>query len=104
MNNYYKSGTWNAICDVCGFKFKMDKLKKRWDGLMVCHEDFELDHPQKYLRVRESGLAVQPVRPEVEPDQFVPVCYLSGISAYAGLAVAGCSIAGNTTFPPSTFT
>ena len=50
LTNYYKSGVQNAICDVCGFKFKSDELQKRWDGQMVCKGDFEYRHPQDYIR------------------------------------------------------
>ncbi len=58
----YKAGSWNAICDVCGFKFKSDEIKKRWDGLMVCSKDFEHDHPQKYLKIREDKTSTDWVR------------------------------------------
>ena len=59
---YYKKGSHNIICDVCGGKFKFDQVKKDWRGLVVCSHDFENDHPQKYIRVRESGLAVTEIR------------------------------------------
>ena len=53
----YKKGVWDVVCDVCGFKFKSDKLKERWDGLMVCKEDWETRHPQDFLRpVKESTI------------------------------------------------
>lgn len=32
---------YNGICDVCGFKKKSYELFKRWDGFMVCKEDWE---------------------------------------------------------------
>lgn len=48
--DYLKLGDWNAICDVCGFKFKASKLKKRWDGAMVCDNDWEPRHPQDLMR------------------------------------------------------
>ncbi len=89
MRNYYKSGSWNTICDRCGFKFKNDELRKDWAGLMVCDKDFELDHPQKYLRVYETGQAVPWVRDEPE-DVFQTVCYIYGIAAYADLGEADC--------------
>lgn len=47
---YAKKGDWNAICDVCGFKFKASQLKERWDGLMVCKEDWERRHPSDYYK------------------------------------------------------
>lgn len=40
---YLRLGDWNAICDVCGQKYKASQLMKRWDGLMVCKEDWEVD-------------------------------------------------------------
>ena len=93
---YYKSGSANAICDVCGFKYKLDELQKRWDGLWVCPEDFELRHPQDFIRSRMdiNKLPVTKPRPAMT---FVNVCTVSGRSAYAGLAISGCSIVGNTT-------
>ncbi len=90
--SHYVSGQWNVICDVCGFKFKSGQIRKRWDGLMVCSKDYETDHPQKYLRVRETGLAVPYVREENEV--FEQVCYIYATAAYAGLAEAGCAQAG----------
>lgn len=74
-NNYYKSGCWNVICDVCGFKLKSDVIKKRWDGLMVCPDDWEPDHPQKFLRVRSDPAPVPFVRKE-PADVFIDVTYL----------------------------
>lgn len=99
--SYYKPGSWNVICDECGFEFKSHQLHKRWDGLMVCREDWEPDHPQKYLRVTEDNQTVPFVKPEPE-DTFVDVCYIYAISAYAGLAEAGCAQAGVQTLPYAT--
>ena len=88
-SNHYVSGQWNAICDVCGFKFKSSKLKKRWDGLMVCKDDFEHDHPQKFIRVQETGIAAPWVRDEPEPV-YDYICYLYASLAYADLGEADC--------------
>jgi hypothetical protein len=95
-NSWYKPGAWNVICDVCGFRLKSTDVRKRWDGLMVCHVDYETDHPQKYLRVREDKQAVPFTRKPV--DAFVDICYLWGLSAYADLASADCAKADNTTY------
>jgi hypothetical protein len=64
-NNYYKPGSWNAICDSCGFKFKAEELRLRWDGLRVCSNDFETRHPQDLLRVPREDISVPWSRPEV---------------------------------------
>ncbi len=92
---YFKSGSHNIICDVCGGKFKFHQVKKRWDGLIVCKDDFENDHPQKYIRVRESGLAVPVIRDRPE-DVFVegPVCDYITSSGLADFTVADCAVTG----------
>ncbi len=86
--SHFVSGQWNIICDVCGFKFKSGEVRKRWDGLMVCSKDYETDHPQKYLRVRETGLAVPVVREENLSNQL-QVCYIFA-QAFADLGEADC--------------
>lgn len=96
MLNYFKSGCYNVICDVCGFEFKSDQVQKRWDGLLVCKQDFEFDHPQKHIRVRETGIGVQPARPDPEPE-FDYICYIYAANAFAGLGEAGCARAGIST-------
>jgi hypothetical protein len=57
-NWYYKPGAWNALCHVCGFKYKSDELKLRWDGKYVCTQDYEPRHPQDLFRVvpKESSI------------------------------------------------
>ncbi len=96
MQTYYKPGTWNVICDVCGFQFKSDQIKKRWDGLMVCSDDFEHDHPQKYLRVyTEKSLNVPFIRSDPS-DNFVFFCYLFARMSYADIGQADCMLADDT--------
>lgn len=92
--SWYKKGSWNVHCDVCGFKFKSDEVRKRWDGLMVCDADFELDHPQKFLRVREDKQTVPFVR-KLSDNTFRQICYLWATSGYADLAEADCAKASN---------
>jgi hypothetical protein len=76
MKNIYKPGTWNALCDVCGFKLKSDQLSRRWDGLMVCSDDLESRHPQDLIRVPRENVSVPWARPE-PPDTFVTVTYIT---------------------------
>jgi hypothetical protein len=97
--NHYAHGQWNAICDVCGFKFKSGELRRRWDGLMVCKDDYEVDHPQKHIRVKEDGLAVPWVRDEPE-DTYLEVCDLWTASPLADYGTADCmTVGGNTSIP-----
>lgn len=94
IRTYWKNGDYNAICDVCGFKFKASKLKTRWDGLKVCALDYEERHPLELARLfpnnsRPTWTAPEPI------DVFVPVCTLVGKQAVAGKAMAGCAITGS---------
>ena len=70
-------GNFNAICDVCGFKFKASELRRRWDGFMVCEHDYEQRHPQDLIRLKPERQAVPWARP-VTTDQFVTVAPVDG--------------------------
>jgi hypothetical protein len=96
---YWRSGSWNVICDVCGQKYKAEQLRKRWDGLMVCPEDWEMRHPQDLIRPIKERNSVPWTRPRPE-DIMVDVCTLSGINGVAGIGVAGCAVAGYNNFTP----
>ena len=63
---------------------------------MVCSKDFELRHPQEFVRVRPEKIAVPWARPE--SDLFIgPACMLWDQCGYTGLAVCGCATVGNVT-------
>jgi len=99
----YKKGDHKAICDRCGFQFHASQLKKEWTGLMVCRDDFELRHPQDFVKGVKDDQSVPWTRSE-SFDTSVVICK-SG--ATAGDAVSGCSIAGvssiDLTVPSGTF-
>lgn len=107
MQNYLKLGSWNVICDVCGRKFKNTDVRKRWDGFVVCSQDWETRHVSDFIRARPEKNNVRDSRPEVE-DQFTNITYINtgdspactpvSSSAIAGMAVSGCMVAG--TFYP----
>lgn len=95
---YFKSGDWNAVCDICGFRFKASQLKKNWKNEMVCDADFELRHPQEFVRVRPEKISVPWARPE--NDIIIgPACWLWDQSAYADLGTADCMQADYTPMP-----
>lgn len=69
--NTWRSGKWKAVCDECGREYYNTELRMRWDKLMVCRDDYEVRHPQDFLRgVRESPIPWS--RPE-PADVFVPI-------------------------------
>lgn len=90
-----RKGVYQAICDVCGFKFRADQLTKRWDGLMVCHEDFEVRHPQDFIKIRPDQTRLPWTRPEpTDVTAYTDLCTVASRHAYAGYGTAGCMIAG----------
>lgn len=100
-NTWFKSGKWNAVCDVCGFNFKNTELKLRWDGLMVCEGDWETRHPQELIRPLPVGEAPPWTRPTVT-ETYVDFtnaapqgCSPLGVYSNAGIGTAGCMQAGN---------
>lgn len=98
--DYLELGTWNAQCYRCGAKRKANTLVKQWQGYYVCPEHFEPRQPQDFVR----GVPDRPNVPWDQPQSIVFVgpavllCTVSGRSAVAGYAVAGCAIAGNPNF------
>jgi len=86
----YRPGDFNVICDVCGQKIKASISKKRWDGLIVCPDDYELRHPMDFLKTPVDHISVPFARP-IQPDEFIFVCNQATSSAYADLASADCS-------------
>ena len=82
---------------VCNRKIKSGEALKRWDGLIVCCEDYELRHPLDFLRTRQERITV----PFSAPTSFnlydgpdypqYPFCTQEGSSGVASWAVAGCA-------------
>lgn len=62
--DYYKSGTYNGICDRCGKKYKFTQLKLEWDGLYVCDYCWEPRQPQDYVKGVRDNMAVPVSRPQ----------------------------------------
>jgi hypothetical protein len=93
----FVAGQYHQICDVCGFKFLSNETKIRWDSLLVCPADYEIDHPQKFIRVQSDGQGVAFPRPSPE-EVFPYVCYIYAQQAYADLAEADCAQADKQTF------
>lgn len=88
---YWKSGLYNTICDVCGFKYKSSELKQRWDGLMVCPEDWEQRHPQELIRPIQDQNRLPWTRPE-GTDVYITACTPWGRQAVPDLAQPDCAV------------
>lgn len=97
MRNWLDLGNYNVICDSCGRKFKASTMKKRWDGLFVCPEDFEPRHPQLSLRVRGDKQTVPIPRPDPEQDTFLQFCDVWKSSPMADFGTADCAFVGGNT-------
>lgn len=95
--NWFKSGEWNVWCMVCNRKIKSGESLKRWDGLIVCREDYENRQPLDFLRARQERITV-PFSAPTSFDLFdspnypeYPFCTGEGSSGMAAMAVAGCA-------------
>lgn len=92
--DWWQSGGYNAICDVCGFKWKASQMLLRWDGLYVCPPDFEPRQPQDFVRGVPDKQTPDWTRPPAPPN-FIYFCDLQGRTAFSGYATSGCAISGN---------
>jgi len=67
--DYFKLGTYNAICYVCGFKYKADQMLLRWDGVYTCRDDWEIRQPQDFVRPpNQDPQALSWTQPEAPPS------------------------------------
>lgn len=88
-SDYLKLGDWNAVCYICGFKFKAGMLKRYWEGFMVCESCWEPRQPQDFVRGVPDTQTPPWTQPD-PPDQFIPVCTPNSTTAYPGYAQPGC--------------
>lgn len=72
--NHYVSGEFNVTCDVCSRKIKASDAKQRWDGFIVCPDDFETRQPQDFVKPRQDKITVPFVRP-IPEYVFVVISY-----------------------------
>jgi hypothetical protein len=88
--NRYDKGDWKAICDACGREFKASRLRKRWDGYMVCSEDWEPRQPQDFVKAKADIQTPSWTRPEAQ-DTFVAVCTPASSQGVADYGQADCA-------------
>ena len=65
--DFLRVGDYNAICDVCGRKFKFSRLRQKWDNTWACEQDWEPRQPQDYLRGIPDNMSVPLSRPDPPP-------------------------------------
>lgn len=63
-NTVSGKGIFNVICDVCGFKKKSNEVRKRWDGAIVCKEDWEMRHSLDFYTTRQDAHKLPFTRPD----------------------------------------
>lgn len=99
----YDKGDWKAICDVCGREFKASRIKRRWDNLMVCSEDWEPRQPQDFVR----GVIDVQTPPWIR-DEAQDIFTNAKMPLIAGMGIAGASfpttVPGPGPVPSPTFT
>jgi len=98
---YYKKGDWLAICEVCGRKMKATRLKKRWDGLLVCSEDWEPRQPQDFVRGVPEHVAPPFTNPESADNFFTDPFFCWTKSSIPLYATPGCAIPGDLSLGPT---
>lgn len=90
----YEKNQWLMACDQCGQISFVSQMKRRWDGAWVDEKCFEMRQPQDFVR----GVLDKPNVPVSRPrGPFeLGLCTFDGLTAFAGIGVAGCMIAGRT--------
>lgn len=64
--NYLKPGSYNVICERCGFKYKAEETRMEWTGLRVCTKHcWEARNPLDFQPPLYDHQAV----PNPSPDQ-----------------------------------
>ena len=93
--NYFKSGEWNLTCDVCSKKIKAHEAKHRWDGLIVCKDDWEPRHEQDFVKAKTDKITVPFQRPI--PTEVFQYCDAYTRQGLADIGTADCARADQTT-------
>ena len=70
----YSSGKYAyGICDISGFRYKLNSMKREWNGSLVGPDEFEPKQPQLYPPPNaDDPQALRNARPDrVEPTVIV---------------------------------
>lgn len=60
---YFKPGSYYRICDRSGFRFRAERTKKEWQGLIVADRFWEPRNAQDYVRGVRDDQTVPEARP-----------------------------------------
>ena len=97
--DYYKDGSWNAYCSMCGRKRKADEMVRNWQGMYRCPEHDEPRQTQDFARGVPENIGV-PWAQEPTP-LMINICSINTRSAVPGVALPGCMVPGNPIWDPS---
>jgi len=60
-----------GLCDQCGQRYKLKRLKKQWDGIKSCPQCFDTKHPQLQPKNRPADPeALRDPRPNTDIEVF----------------------------------
>ena len=69
MSNFASGKYAYGICDITGFRYKLNEMKKTWNGLLVGPDQWDAKHPQLQPRpVGTDGEALKDARPDTSDD------------------------------------
>lgn len=88
--NHYIPHEWNVTCDVCSKKIKASESRLRWDGFLVCVDDYEIRHEQDFVKSKLDQITVPYTRPVPELI-FTFVCSLYTSQGRADIGEADCA-------------
>ena len=83
----YDSGQFNLYCDVCKKKIKASDAKHRWDGLIVCSDDWEQRHPQDFVKAKIDKISVPFSRPTEQIDYDLTYGMFDAVNISESLAI-----------------
>ena len=85
MGTYANNKSAYGICDITGFRYNLNNMKKTWDGLMVGPDQFDPKHPQLDPRtVATDPQALKDPRPNNADDNNFFTVYTN-----VGLGILG---------------
>lgn len=59
-----KIGDYKAVCDRTGFRVYASECRYQWDGIFVRTKNWEIRHPQDFIKAKKDNLTVPVARPE----------------------------------------